>query len=559
LTRPGDAGSGRTRAASPGTRGPAEAGQAQGPPGALRDRPITRLDVLLTAAEAYPAFERAFLDAEHSISASFRIFDLGTRLRSGEARAIGRDWFDLLIHTLDRGVHVRIAVSDFDPIGGADLHRLCWRSRRKFVAAGDLAAGGRLEVVSALHGCEAGPGARVILAPGAFLKLRELVRRLNGMSLPERARFLEEAPGVTRATYDRGGAVAMRPHLPRLYPATHHQKIAVFDRKRLYIGGLDLNERRYDTPRHRRAPERTWHDVQAMVEGPVVDAAQAHLDSFLDAAAGRRAPPASAPGFLRTLSRPARNDPFRFSPHPDITEIEDAHLRLIAGATHLIYLETQFFRHVPLARALARRARACPALRLILLLPAAPEDVAFENSSGLDARYGEHLQTKCLSILRKGFGRDRMLVLSPVQPRGCDENRDADGGADGEANGRDSLKQAPLIYVHSKVSIFDDRAAILSSANLNGRSLRWDTEAGLELTEREQVSDMRRRVMGNWLPDGFPEAALAPDSAFDHWKALADRNSRLSPEERAGFLVHYDSAPAREMGMPVPGVPEEMV
>ncbi|MCE8441925.1 hypothetical protein, partial [Rhodovulum sulfidophilum] len=44
--------------------------------------PVEELELLLTAAEAYPALERAFLGARHSISASFRIFDLATRLRS---------------------------------------------------------------------------------------------------------------------------------------------------------------------------------------------------------------------------------------------------------------------------------------------------------------------------------------------------------------------------------------------------------------------------------------------------------------------------------------------
>jgi len=509
---------------------------------------ITSFELLLTAAEAYPALERAFLSAERAISGSFRIFDLGTRLRSDEARAIGEDWFDLLVHTLNRGVHIRMTVSDFDPIGGADLHRMCWQSRRKFVAAAELARRGQLEIVSALHGCGAGPGARVILAPGAYLKLREVVGRLNGMSAPDRARFLEEAPGICQVTrHCEGERIAIRPHLPNIYPATHHQKIAVFDRRRLYIGGLDLNERRYDTPSHSRAPERTWHDVQAMVEGPVVDAAQAHLDSFLATVAGRQPPAPAAPGFLRTLSRPTRNAPFRFAPHPSVTEIEDAHLRLLGRAQHLVYLETQFFRHEPLARALSKRARERPGLRLILVLPAAPEDVAFENSSGLDARYGERLQTNCLSILAEGFGRDRMLVLSPVQPR-------PHGG-----DGRETLKQAPLIYVHSKVSIFDDRAAILSSANLNGRSLRWDTEAGLELTEPGHLHEIRRRVMGQWLPDGIDDAALAPETAFKRWTALADSNSRVAPGKRQGFLVHYESEPARKMALDVPGVPEEMV
>ncbi|MCE8468470.1 phospholipase D-like domain-containing protein, partial [Rhodovulum sulfidophilum] len=242
---------------------------------------------------------------------------------------------------------------------------------------------------------------------------------------------------------------------------------------------------------------------------------------------------------------------FRFSPRPLVTEIERAHLSRIGAAERLIYLETQFFRHLPLARAMARRAEARPDLRAILVLPAAPEDVAFENSSGLDVRYGEHLQSRCLSLLYDAFGPDRVLVLSPVQPRRL------------AVEGRAELEDAPIIYVHSKVSIFDGDAAILSSANLNGRSMRWDTEAGLELTAPAHVDLIRRRVMGHWLPregdGGVDPAALDPRTAFEAWRVLADLNSRRSPERREGFLVHYDSDPARKLGLPVPGVPPEIV
>ncbi|MEX5728214.1 phosphatidylserine/phosphatidylglycerophosphate/cardiolipin synthase-like enzyme [Rhodovulum iodosum] len=509
--------------------------------------PVTRFDVLVTAAEAYPALEREFLAAENTISASFRVFDLSTRLRSDAARKIGEDWFDLLVHTLRRGVRVRMVLSDFDPIGADDLHRLCWRARRWFAAAAELAGEGGLEVISDCHPAEAGAGARLVLAPGAFGRLRGVIGKLNALPEAKRARYLSEAPGLAALVRPGRDGVAPRAALPRLFPATHHQKMAVFDERRLYIGGLDLNERRYDTPGHRRAPHSTWHDLQAMVEGPVVAAATAHLEGFLDAVAGRRAPPPPAPGFLRTLSRRARRAPFRFSPVPMVRELERAHFARIAEARQLIYMETQFFRHLPLARALARRARACPDLCLILLVPAAPEDVAFEDNRGLDARYGEHLQQRCLDVIRDGFGQRRMLVVSPVQSRPH------------PGDGRETLEAAPLVYVHSKLSIFDDRAAILSSANLNGRSLCWDSEAGLELTEPDQLAHLRRRAMGHWLPDPVEDAALAPATAFGRWVALAERNARAAPSERQGFLVPYDSQPAREIALPAPGVPDAMV
>lgn len=74
------------------------------------------VSIFVTAAEAYPALERAFLAAESEISAGFRVFDLRTGLRSPEGQAIGATWFQLIVHTLKRGVANSIVLSDFDPI-----------------------------------------------------------------------------------------------------------------------------------------------------------------------------------------------------------------------------------------------------------------------------------------------------------------------------------------------------------------------------------------------------------------------------------------------------------
>ena len=64
--------------------------------------PIGDLEVFVTAGEAYPAFERAFMNAKEQISASFRLFDLTTKLHSPEARELGDTWFDLMVDTLNR-------------------------------------------------------------------------------------------------------------------------------------------------------------------------------------------------------------------------------------------------------------------------------------------------------------------------------------------------------------------------------------------------------------------------------------------------------------------------
>ena len=80
-----------------------------------------KTEILLTAAEAYPALERLFLSATSEIWASFLVFDLSTEVRTDAARAIGGSWFDLLVHTLGRGVSVHFVIADFDPIARWDL------------------------------------------------------------------------------------------------------------------------------------------------------------------------------------------------------------------------------------------------------------------------------------------------------------------------------------------------------------------------------------------------------------------------------------------------------
>jgi len=513
------------------------------------DGTIGDLEVLVTAGEAYPAFERAFLNAEHEISASFRLFDLTTKLHSDEARELGDTWFDLMLATLNRGVAIRVVVTDFDPVAAPELHQLAWQTKRQMVAVQELARDdAKLEFTIALHDARAGLIPKLVFYPFVRQKMRELNGSWLEMNGDERARFRSETPRLRRICYEGdNGSLCFPVQLVDLYPATHHQKMAVFDRRLLYIGGLDLNDRRYDTRRHSRAPERTWHDVQVIATGSVVEAAQKHLDTFLDTVAAKSPPPPSAPGFLRTLSRRRHNASLRVSPKTVLREIEQRHLECIRKAEQFVYLETQFLRHKPLARALAKRARQCPNLKLFVVLPAAPEDVAFDSNRGLDARFGEDQQIKCLAQLTKAFGDDRLLVASPVQTRRQ------------QSDERDVLEDAPLIYVHSKVSIFDEFGAIVSSANLNGRSLRWDSETGLWFDRSEHIELVRKKVMGNWLPTGMGDEFLHPAKAFEHWKRLVDDNTQREPEDRRGFLVHYDSDAAREIAMPVPGMPEEIV
>ncbi|GGH34692.1 phospholipase D1/2 [Cribrihabitans marinus] len=510
-------------------------------------------DVLLTAEEAYPALEREFLDARTEIWASFRVFDPTTRLRSEAAREFGETWTDLIMATLQRGVVVNLIISDFDPIVRPELHSCTWKAHRLLTEAADLCGvADRLRLNPAMHQARTGLFFRCLFWPAILHRQFRAAGWLNRQSQPDRASAIRDMPGLRKALVRRADG-RFRPRLwplPKLCPATHHQKLAVFDRKRLYIGGLDLDERRYDSPDHTREAEQTWHDVQLLLDGPAVREAQDHLESFLDVTSGIRSP---APGrrLVRTMSRPYRQDFLHMGPEPVVSEIAVAHEHLARRTKRLIYVETQFFRDVKLAQLLARRARDNPDLGMILILPGAPEEVAFERRVKLDARYGEYLQSRALKVLREGFG-NRLFVGGAAQQR-------RHPGTSVNDTGRDRLNGAPIVYIHAKVSIFDDTAAIVSSANLNGRSLRWDTEAGLFVRGAADVGKLRHKVMSHWLPETPGEGFFDPLRAVPEWRRLAQKNARRRPDQREGFLLPYDMKAAEEFATDVGIIPDEMV
>ena len=127
------------------------------------------------------------------------------------------------------------------------------------------------------------------------------------------------------------------------------------------------------------------------------------------------------------------------------------------------------------------------------------------------------------------------------------------------SDGRDQIHGAEIIYVHAKVAIADDARAIVSSANLNGHSLRWDSEAGVVCDDPDTVAALRRALFRHWLRDEPDTSFTDPRTAAAAWRALAQANAALAPERRTGLILPHDPRPAREIGIDVPGAPEEIV
>ena len=521
-------------------------GRTAGPENAQPDEAPRRFDVLLTAAEAFPAFEEAFLGARQEIVAAFRVFDPFTKLRSDAARRIGDHWFDLIVNTLNRGVKIDLMISDFDPVVRLEMHRSAWQALRGLTAAAEASSHPEnLQVRVAMHPARVGLLPRTLLWPKSLKEVAGHAEDLNKLDQASRRKALATAPGLRALTQEMpdGRISAKKFPPPPLFPVTHHQKIAVFDDDLLYVGGLDLDNRRFDDPNHNRPGDQTWHDVQVMVSGPAVLEAKTHLQTMEKCFHG--AASSQPRSILRTISGRRRFALPFMSPKRQVGEIMQAHLDAIGRTEKLIYCETQFFRDRELADAIAKRAAACPDLSMILLLPAAPDDIAFSSDWGPDAAFGEHLQVQCLDRLHDALG-DRLFVGSPVKKRTSD------------SDGRDAHFGSPIIYIHAKVSLFDARYGIISSANLNGRSMKWDTECGVQTETAAEAQQIKERCFSHWLGDAPDDAFFDLDTATAAWTDRAESNARSAPEDRQGFIVPYRTAPARADAQPLPGVPEAM-
>ncbi|WP_229737404.1 phospholipase D family protein [Primorskyibacter flagellatus] len=489
---------------------------------------------LVTAAEMFPALERLILKAEREVLLAFRIFDARALLRSEEAEKLElKTWADLLHHTAARGVAIRLLMSDFDPVFAADLHRAAWRSAGQFATRLNGFPGA--EIVCALHDCAPAPLWHRVFSAATRKRLDKL------RQTPE-----EHLTGPQMRALS--GDFCLR-------PVSLHQKFAVIDGTDAIIGGIDVDDRRWDDDDHDKRPEETWHDVSLQVSGPVTGPIRAHFADCwsraratcgtvfsADATPVPQLAPTSAgvaPRLLRTLSTHAPGA-LRFGPKVETREIEQAHLDAFAAAEHSVYIETQFFRHIPLARTLARRAREIPDLNLVLVVPTEPERIIFGRDNGMDARHAQALQIRCLAILRRAFG-DRMTVVSPAQPRPAPDGTPM------------PVAGAGIIYLHSKVTLVDDRIGIVGSANLNGRSLLWDTEAALEIRDPEAVRALRLRLSSKWLADAPGDPALAQT-----WTDAATAAAALPPEKRTTKVLPYPEERNRRFARYVPILPAAM-
>ena len=545
-----------------------------------------RVTPLIEAADMFPALEGLVLGAERSAWLSFRIFDPDTRTRSDKAKALGlEDWAALIRHAVERGVEVRILLADFEPVLADYLHAGSWHTYtrlREVIEALDKAHRERLQLIVIQHEGEMGWGWRHALRFLLRRRIRKVIEKLLRKKHHRDGGF-DTRPGLWRyVEWEEEKAKAWKPAPPpRLWPASYHQKFVVVDGSQAIIGGLDLDERRWDDRRHRQRANQTWHDISALIDGPVVADAGEHFARLWNRELPRyretvehwtggcerelmldplteitwaEVPPQPPKGeaevqLARTMSRKS-GSPLAIGPLPMIRELKAAHRNVILSARRLLYIEAQFFRSKEAANWVEAALRASPELEVIILVANAPEEVAFEGQTdNLAHRHGEHLQARALGRLLRKAGPKRVGLFTLAKHQDMQASEETFEETRGTAYG------SGLIHIHAKLVIADDDVCLLSSANINGRSFDWDTELGFIWRQQgDTIAEFRRKLWWQLFGGSLPEPMN-----LEGWRDTARFNTSAEPEERKGFVVPYQLGRARRFSRPYWFIPDDLV
>jgi phosphatidylserine/phosphatidylglycerophosphate/cardiolipin synthase-like enzyme len=258
------------------------------------------------------------------------------------------------------------------------------------------------------------------------------------------------------------------------FDASHHQKFAVIDGEFAFVGGLDLCAARWDERDHRvhnphRAeaggtPYRSFHDLQSFHRGPLArDLAKLFKARWSVACCEEiELPPEPEEHNIAlepTLTLAAKEVAISRTLSEDncapqgIYEIRGLFVDAIHAAEELIYIENQYFSSEVLFDALAARMKAANRSRLEIALVIAKDAEAFVEQLSIGIA-----QSRLIRQLRE-IAQETGHHLGIYYP--------ASVGPAGEV-----LET----YIHSKLLLVDDRFLSVGSANMNNRSLGYDTE-----------------------------------------------------------------------------------
>ena len=300
---------------------------------------------------------------------------------------------------------------------------------------------------------------------------------------------------------------------------SHHQKIVILDDTVAVCGGIDMTDRRWDTPEHREQDKRRrrpwgglhgpWHDITMIMEGPIAGTLQdLARDRWRRAGGGELEP-------VENCADSAWPDPLDAhftdvevgiartrAPYKDddgISEIEELILSQIKGARHFIYAENQYFASRRIAEAICLRMAEPDPPEIVLVMPATAD-------GWVEAKAMDPARDLLFRAVKEADHQDRFHLFIPYA---------------GETS----------IYVHAKLTIIDDQIIRIGSANWNNRSMGLDSECDV------------------FIDCARPGNEGCGDTIRSVRLGLLGEHLDLEPEEVAGLLEEAGSMAAMIRGL----------
>lgn len=328
--------------------------------------------------------------------------------------------------------------------------------------------------------------------------------------------------------------------LDRAHPplAAHHMKLLVIDDKVAFCGGIDMTVGRWDTREHmqdnpsRLSPfgyaEPPWHDATSCMSGPAAEALAELARERWEMATGERLEPVKAEGdpwpedltarFEDVRIGIARTSP-QYQERQQHVEIETATLAIIASVQESLYIESQYFASRRIAEAMAKRLEEPDGPEIIIVNP-------MSASGWLEEKTMDTARARLIELMKKADRFDRFRIFYPVNA------------------------QNTAIYVHAKIMIADDRILKIGSANLNNRSMGYDTECDVILQADEHEDALRRKIISqrnDLLAEHLGQPMSAVETALEqHDGSLVTTIEALNDPENGRGLQRIKR---REMGM----------
>ncbi len=301
-----------------------------------------------------------------------------------------------------------------------------------------------------------------------------------------------------------------------------HQKIVVIDGALAFSGGIDLTNRRWDTPQHLEGDSRRidpWglhypplHDVMLALDGDAARSLEELVRARWERATGRPIPPAPAgsdpwppalqPDLRDVTAAIARTVPDRTG-QDEVREVERLFLDTIAAARRSLLIENQFLSSASIGDALVRRLAEPDGPEIVLLLSRDAMSLMEDATMGV-------LRHRLLQKLRAADRYGRLRTYCPIAP----------------GPSRTGVK------LHSKVLVADEWMVRVGSANLTNRSMGIDLECDVAIESggdprvERGIAAFRARLVAEHLrvdPD-----ALA--GAIEEQRLIAAIESFREPE-----------------------------